>query len=153
MHSKFRSVLRCTAAFLSVLFFACEQKLPLRDAAIITAAGEKIPIKIELAKTPDERARGFMHRKNIPEGTGMLFVFDYEQHLSFWMKNTPCALSIAFLDKNLTIKEIHHMEAFSLERTMSRYSCMYALEVPQGWFEKKGIQAGDRFILDTTGSQ
>ena len=88
-----------------------------------------------------------MHRKNIPEGTGMLFVFDSEQVLHFWMKDTPVPLSIAFIDKSGTIKEIKHMQAFSLETVSSTFSCLYALEVPSGWFDKVGIFPGDTISL------
>ena len=85
-----------------------------------------------------------MNRKNIPAGTGMLFVFEEEQQLSFWMKNTPHPLSIAYITKNGTIRDILDMKPYSLNPVLSSGSVMYALEVPQGWFKANGIESGDK---------
>ena len=84
-----------------------------------------------------------MERKTIPDGTGMLFVFESDRILSFWMKNTPTPLSIAYIDSSGKIRDIFDMKPFSLSETVSTVSVRYALEVPQGWFEKVGIKVGD----------
>lgn len=84
-----------------------------------------------------------MEREDIPDGTGMLFVFDRDQRLSFWMKNTPHPLSIAFIDSRGTIRDIFDMKPYSIASTVSSVSCRYALEVPQGWFKKAGVSVGD----------
>jgi uncharacterized membrane protein (UPF0127 family) len=73
----------------------------------------------------------------------MLFIFDRDQILSFWMKNTPHPLSIAYLDSKGKIRNIYDMTPFSLTPIVSTVSVRYALEVPQGWFEKAGIKTGD----------
>ena len=56
-----------------------------------------------------------MNRKNIPDGTGMLFVFEYDQILSFWMKNTPTPFSIAFITKDGKIKDIFYFYSVDLD--------------------------------------
>jgi uncharacterized membrane protein (UPF0127 family) len=84
-----------------------------------------------------------MEREEIPDGTGMLFVFDRDQILSFWMKNTPHPLSIAYIDSRGKIRNIYDMTPFSLASVVSTVSVRYALEVPQGWFEKVGVKVGD----------
>ncbi len=84
-----------------------------------------------------------MERKNIPDGTGMLFIFDRDQILSFWMKNTPHPLSIAYLDSHGKIRNIYDMTPFSLTPIKSTVSVRYALEVPQGWFRENNINVGD----------
>ena len=84
-----------------------------------------------------------MEREKIPDGTGMLFVFDRDQILSFWMKNTPHPLSIAYIDSRGKIRNIYDMTPFSLASVVSTVSVRYALEVPQGWFEKVGVKVGD----------
>lgn len=134
----------CCAFFISALT-SCSG-LDRAEYSILKANGKQTAIKAEIARTPTERAKGFMGRKTIPDGTGMLFVFDTEQRLNFWMKDTPHALSIAYIDKAGVIKEIHDLTPYSLETVSSSYSCMYALEVPSGWFEKEGIQAGDKIL-------
>ena len=84
-----------------------------------------------------------MNRKNIPDGTGMLFIFEKEQILSFWMKNTPHPLSIAYIDSRGKIRNIYDMTPFSLTPIKSTSSVRYALEVPQGWYKENNINVGD----------
>ena len=129
---------------LALPFASCKtKKLAVKELTITRADGTTIPVQAEIAKTEEERSHGFMERKKIPDGTGMLFIFDRDQILSFWMKNTPHPLSIAYLDSHGKIRNIYDMTPFSLTPIVSTVSVRYALEVPQGWFEKAGIKTGD----------
>lgn len=137
-------------AFVPV-FVSCQNKkfnLSVEEIEILTSAGNSVFVKAEIAQKEEERSYGFMNRKNIPEGTGMLFVFEKDQVLSFWMKNTPHPLSIAYIDRSGKIQNIFDMTPFSLAPVKSTRSVRYALEVPQGWFEKTGIKTGDKIVLD-----
>ena len=89
-----------------------------------------------------------MNRKNIPDGTGMLFVFDKDERLRFWMKDTPHPLSIAYIDSSGRIRNIYDMTPFSLAPVKSTVSVRYALEVPRGWFDRVNIKVGDTLALD-----
>lgn len=129
------------------LFFSCAQKLPVKTLTITKADGQQISVKAEIARSQQERNKGFMERKNIPDGTGMLFIFERDQILSFWMKNTPHPLSIAYIDKSGTIRDIFDMKPFSLDSINSTVSVRYALEVPQGWFAKNNIKTGNKVLL------
>ncbi len=124
------------------------KKLPEKSLTITMADGTAITVTAEIADTDETRAHGFMERETIPDGTGMLFVFQSDQILSFWMKNTPHPLSIAYIDSNGRIRNIYDMTPFSLAPVVSTASCRYALEVPQGWFERVGIAVGDVLSLD-----
>lgn len=108
-----------------------------------------IPIEVEPAVTAQEQERGFMNRNEIPDGTGMIFVFKRDQKLRFWMKDTPHPLSIAFIDSTGRIREIYDMQPFSLDIIASTYSVRYALEVAQGYFERAGINAGDKLSTES----
>lgn len=134
-------------AMLASPVFAKKFNLKKTDIIIKRADGTEISVKAELAIKPEERNFGFMERKNIPDGTGMLFVFEYDQILSFWMKNTPSPLSIAYITKDGRIKDIFDMTPFSLASIQSTGYVRYALEVPQGWFLKNGIKSGDTVNL------
>lgn len=114
---------------------------------IVTIKSGSVPLKVELATTSDQRERGLMFRKSLASGTGMLFVFESDQRLAFWMKNTKIPLSVAYLSSDGTIREIHDLEPESLAAVQSDSSLRYALEVPQGWFVKAGLKVGDRFEL------
>ena len=132
-----------------ITFTSCKnKKLKTKDITIYRADSSTITVKAELAITPEERSHGFMERKTIPDGTGMIFIFEKDQILSFWMKNTPHPLSIAFIDSKGKIRNIYDMKPFSLESIESTVSVRYALEVPQGWFTKNNIKTGDTVSLD-----
>jgi uncharacterized membrane protein (UPF0127 family) len=88
-----------------------------------------------------------MNRPSLPDGEGMLFVFEREQILSFWMKNTLIPLSIAFSRTDGRIAEIRDMQALDITTVRSARSARYALEVPQGWFTRAGIAPGDYLRL------
>lgn len=130
-------------------FVSCndETKLPTKEFSLVREDGSSVNVVAELAIKPDERNYGFMNRENIPDGTGMLFVFENDQILSFWMKNTPHPLSIAYIDRKGRIRDIFDMKPYSLSSVSSRTSVRYALEVPQGWFDKVNIKEGDKITL------
>ena len=113
-----------------------------KDLSITNLDGKTIPIRVELARSIRELSKGYMGREHIPEGTGMLFIFKRDEKLSFWMKNTPTPLSIAFINSNGEIREIRNMTPFSRESVNSSEAVRYALEVPQGWFERNNIGTG-----------
>lgn len=136
----------------AILFFctllSCNSsKLPVKDLVITTADGSTYTVNAEIAKTNEDRMKGYMEREKIPEGTGMLFIFENDQVLSFWMKNTPTPLSIAYIDSKGKIRDIFDMKPYCLDSIMSSVSVRYALEVPQGWFKKNNINPGDYIDL------
>ncbi len=109
------------------------------------AVGDKCVVRVEVADEPLERHLGLMYRRRLPEGHGMLFVFEYSKPLVFWMKNTYIPLDIAFIDDKMRICNIETMKPLDdTLRYRSRRPCRYALEVPAGYFERHGVRAGDR---------
>lgn len=122
-------------------------RLPTMELMIQRGDGSEVKVTAEIADTEETRNRGFMEREQIPDGTGMLFVFERDQILSFWMKNTPHPLSIAYIDSTGKIRNIYHMTPFSMANWTSTVSVRYALEVPQGWFEKEGVVVGDKVLI------
>jgi uncharacterized membrane protein (UPF0127 family) len=100
-------------------------------------------IKAEVARTEDEKSRGLMFREKLGPDEGMLFIYGREELLSFWMKNTPLPLSIAFLDRNGRIVDLQDMEPFNLRTHTSARPAKYALEMNRNWFQKNGVKVGD----------
>jgi len=127
------------------LVTAC--KLPVSDI-IIEREGQRIAsVKAEIADNQETRNKGLMFRKKLPDGEGMLFVFEYDHVLSFWMKNTYIPLSIAFITHDGKIIDIKDMYPHDTSSVLSSRSARYALEVPQGWFSRAGVRAGDTVII------
>jgi uncharacterized membrane protein (UPF0127 family) len=110
--------------------------------------GSEAPVTImaEIARTDDQRQRGFMFRKEVKDGEGMFFIFERDQILSFWMKDTFFPLSIAYISRDGVILEIRDLEPENLRPVVSSRSCRYALEVPRGWFDRAGLVPGDRLV-------
>lgn len=100
-------------------------------------------IWVEVAKTPGERAKGLMGRKNLGQEEGMLFIFEAEDYHAFWMKDTLIPLSIAFIDKSGRIVEITDMKPLSSDSHSPPKPILYALEMKRGWFSTNRIKAGD----------
>jgi uncharacterized membrane protein (UPF0127 family) len=131
-----------------VVPLSCGSRFARRELAIRRAGGGEVRMIVEVARTSAEKSQGLMHRKNLDDGKGMLFIFDRDQILSFWMKNTSIPLSIAFIARDGRILEIRDMRPLDETSIRSGRSARYALEVPQGWFSRAGIAAGDQILLD-----
>lgn len=103
-----------------------------------------IEVEVEIADDAQERARGLMFRESLEENHGMLFIYESEQRLGFWMKNTLIPLDIAYADREGRIVDIRQMEPQDQTTIYSAAPAMYALEMNQGWFEANGVRVGDR---------
>ncbi len=111
-------------------------------AVSLTVKGNRIDA--EVAATPEQRTLGLSFRTALHPDSGMVFVFDEEQILRFWMKNTYIPLAIAFIDKNGVITDIIEMTPLDTQtRYESSRPVRYALEVNSGWFLVHGIEPGD----------
>jgi uncharacterized membrane protein (UPF0127 family) len=100
--------------------------------------------QVEVAATPQQRQTGLMGRKSLADDAGMLFVFEHKDIHCFWMKNTPIPLSIAFLADDGSIVNIADMQPQTLDFHCAYKPVRYALEVKQGGFKRRGIEAGSR---------
>lgn len=101
-------------------------------------------IQVEIAANDQSRSYGLMNRAFLPPDTGMLFVFDTVGQPCFWMKNTPLPLSIAFITRDGVIVNMADMQPHNTTTHCPLAPILYALEMEQGWFASKGIQAGAR---------
>lgn len=101
-------------------------------------------IQAQVASTPEQRATGLMHRRDMPVNEGMLFVFEQPASQCFWMKNTLIPLTAAFIADDGRIVNLADMKPQTLDAHCSQAPVRYVLEVNQGWFARRGIQAGFR---------
>jgi uncharacterized protein len=114
---------------------------------IVNSLGERIPVQVEIADTDAERQMGLSGRTTLMEGAGMLFVFDQEQPLSFWMKDTLIPLSIAYVSADGRIVDTQDMQPLDETPHPSTEPALYALEVNQGFFAERGVAVGDTVEL------
>ena len=99
-------------------------------------------IDAQVAASSATRATGLMHRKDMPQTEGMLFVFEQPTVQCFWMKNTLLPLTAAFVEDDGTIVNLADMKPQTTESHCSAKPVRYVLEMNQGWFGKKGLKAG-----------
>ena len=111
---------------------------------IVTRSGVR-PFSVDLAVTDDERAKGLMFRKDIPEGYGMLFDFKQDQMVTMWMKNTYVSLDMIFIQHNGRIARIaESTKVLSEDIIPSGQPVRAVLEVAAGTAKKYGIAPGDK---------
>ena len=100
---------------------------------------------VEIAQNDAERAKGLMYRKELPEGQGMLFDFQRDQEVGFWMENTYISLDMIFIrGDGRILRIVENTEPLSTRIIPSGGPVRGVLEVIAGTSRKLGIAAGDR---------
>jgi uncharacterized protein len=137
----------------ALLFIGCTgdvSKGDLQTIHLLSPTGERIEIQVEIADSHEERQMGLMFREHLPADHGMLFIFDGERPLSFWMKNTLIPLDILYFN---TWKEFISSTTMEpcIEDPCRGYPAggpsKYALEVNKGFVDEYGI--GEGWVIKT----
>ena len=103
---------------------------------------------LELATTEEEQQRGLMYRPTMLDDWGMLFIYDDEQHLSFWMKNTLISLDMIFVDgSGVVVGVVEEAEPETLRPRSVGRRAQYVLEINGGLAGEHGIDAGTKMSL------
>ena len=137
------------AAFVSVPLFAtslakAQDTFDTETLSVPTDEGV-IELTVEIADTPARRARGYMGRTGIQPDEGMLFVYAQDRPISMWMRNTPTALDMIFLEADGTVESIAaYTTPFSEAIIDSDGEVRFVLEVLAGSSAKWGLEPGDR---------
>ncbi|MBK3868523.1 DUF192 domain-containing protein [Pseudomonas stutzeri] len=118
--------------------------IPARAAEPLLLRMGEHRLTAEYATTADQRQLGLMWRTELAADSGMLFRFGEVRRHCLWMKDTPLPLSAAFLDEGGVIVDVIDLEPLSTEIRCSQRPARYALEVNQGWFDKRDIGRGAR---------
>ncbi len=120
--------------------------LPFSNQGTLTfvdAAGSLITsINIEIAEGDSARTRGLMQRRDLEMNTGMLFVFDQPDTLSFWMENTFIPLEMMFVAADSGIVNIERARPLSRDPVRSIAPAQYVVEVRAGFSKRFGISPG-----------
>jgi uncharacterized membrane protein (UPF0127 family) len=136
--------LAVVAAALMALAANFAQAAELQTLEIASKTGVHA-FQVELAITPEEKERGLMFRRELPDGQGMLFDFQTDQNVAFWMKNTLIPLDMLFIRGDGRILRIaENTEPLSERNIPSGGPVRAVLEVIGGTAKKLGIAPGDR---------
>jgi uncharacterized protein len=111
---------------------------------IVSKSGVHV-FTVELAVSDEERQKGLMFRRSLPESQGMLFDFKADQDVSMWMRNTYVSLDMIFIRGDGRIRRIAENTQTESDRIIPSGGPVRAvLEVVAGTAKKFGIAAGDR---------
>lgn len=120
--------------------------LPTRPSSIVSFDGTSASLRVAVADTPDARRRGLMGVERLAADEGMIFLFEEPVSRTFWMKDTPLPLSIAFVSGDgriITIRDMEPCTGHSCPRYGADGPFTMAIEAHQGWFADHGIGVGD----------
>jgi uncharacterized membrane protein (UPF0127 family) len=113
------------------------------------AGGEARTVRLEIAATPAARARGLMGRTEVPEGTGMVFLYPEDVAEAYWMKNTLVPLSIAFVAADGRVVSVSEMTPCRADPCPSYAPAgpyRYAVELAAGSLAAAGVGPGAKVV-------
>lgn len=114
------------------------------EPLVIVSGGQRHAFQVEVMRTPDQRAKGLMHRNYMPADRGMLFDFGATEPVAMWMQNTFISLDMLFIRADGSIARIaERTEPLSTRTIPSGEPVLSVLEINGGVAEKLGIKAGD----------
>jgi uncharacterized membrane protein (UPF0127 family) len=111
--------------------------------------GPPVTVRLEVAARPAVRARGLMGRREVPEGTGMVFLYPEDVAHSFYMRNTLVPLSVAFVAADgrvVSVADMTPCRADPCPRYAPAGPYRYAVELAAGSFAAAGVGPGDRVV-------
>lgn len=140
-------------AALTILPMArAELTFPETPLTIVTPETRHV-FTVEVARSPEQRARGLMYRSEMPVDRGMLFDFGRVQPVSMWMRNTLLPLDMLFIDEEGVIRKIAtDTEPLSLETIASGEPVLAVLELNAGTTRLLGIETGDLVVHPVFGN-
>lgn len=113
----------------------------------------KADLTLEVARSQAQRERGLMDRTQVAPRTGMIFVFDGDEPISFWMKDTLVPLDMIFVAADGTVRRVfadvpvvsRSLPDDNIPRETS--VAKYVIELHAGEAAKDGIAAGVKLDL------
>lgn len=106
---------------------------------------DQTKLNIWIAKSAPSKEQGLMFIKNMPENQGMLFVYENDRILNFWMRNTFIPLDMIFVWADMEIKHIHTW-AKPLDESLvsSQVPVRYVIETNSGFTTTHNIKTGSK---------
>ena len=119
--------------------------------AEVICVKDKVCYDVKVAKTAEEKAKGLMFVKEMDKNKGMLFDFSRQnsKFVAMWMKNTYIPLDMLFIDCDGVIVDVkENTTPLSLKNIRSFKKYCFVLEVNGGEFLARGLEIGDKFVVN-----
>lgn len=114
---------------------------------VINDAGEPLRFDVYVARTREQQRQGLMFVRQMPETTGMLFIYQGEDIRSMWMKNTHIPLDMVFARADgSVINVIADTVPQTLHSNRSTQPARYVLELNAGTARRLGIGTRSRLL-------
>lgn len=119
-----------------------------KPLVLFTNAQGDQQVQIELARSPQEMAKGLMFRQKLAEDAGMLFIYKTDGDHSFWMKNTYIPLDMLFIDvSGRVVGIVENAAPLTLVSRSVGQPSRYVLEVNAGYCRRHGLTVGSQLRL------
>ncbi len=139
-------IIAMLASIASIVAFAASDSQSDSTITVATRNAQHV-FTVEIARTPAEMERGLMFRDHLALDHGMLFLYDEDRWVTFWMKNTLIPLDLIFADASGRIVRIAERAVpLSTELIPSGTPVRAVLEVNGGTAERLQIKVGDRLM-------
>ena len=139
-----RRIAPLLGTLLTIFLVGCNSEAPPQsDLRTVSMKIGSMPFTLEVADSFAKRERGLMQRDSMPEGHGMLFVFEDETDRAFWMKNTRIPLDILYIATDGKIVSLKTMRPYDLSQVPSDGPAKYAIELNAGMIQKTGVKVGE----------
>ncbi len=155
--------MRSALVVMSLLLAACSPQTPTKAGTmpdldrhfdfatleVVNDAGETLTFDVYLAEDFDQHRRGLMFVRNMPETTGMLFIYEEIDIRSIWMKNTYIPLDIVFArDDGTVINIVRDATPQTLNSNRSAEPARYVLELNGGTTRRLEIGTNSRLLWE-----
>lgn len=134
---------------LAVTIAAAPAPLPTpQSLPAVTLHAPKATLRVQVARTAEQRERGLMSVRHLAPHTGMLFVFDGDAPVAFWMKDTLISLDMVFISGNGTVRKVFARvpvvsPALPNDRIpLEQGTAKYVIELAAGEAAADGLRAG-----------
>jgi uncharacterized membrane protein (UPF0127 family) len=136
---------------LSALLAMTPSPLPApQSLPVVVLRAPQAPLRVQVAQTEEQRERGLMSVRHLPPHTGMLFVFDRDVNVAFWMKDTLIPLDMVFLAPDGRVRKVFaRVPVVSPDLPDTKIpleigSAKYVIELPAGEAAGDGLRPGSR---------
>jgi uncharacterized membrane protein (UPF0127 family) len=133
-----------------VLFSPAPMPTP-QSLPVIVLHAPRATLHVQVAKTSPQRERGLMGVTRLRPRAGMLFIFERDEPVAFWMKDTLIPLDMVFISSGGVVRAVYRNVAvvspalpdgeIPLEQGVARY----VIELPANEALLDGIRTGTRF--------
>jgi len=132
---------------LIILSFIFLPKKTNKDLSVVKIKLGNTDYQIEIARTSSQKSIGLSNRDSLCPNCGMIFIFDKDTYLPFWMKDTRIPLDMIWINSQNQIVDIQHaIETNSLKAIQNSTPAKYVLELNLDDSKKLNLKIGD--IID-----